>query len=113
MKGYQLTAADLAFIEKMKEEKLVKKLQVVLAFSLPSADYNHVLDCRHSCTVFLLRWPFADEMGYLHCPQGDLAEVQKLLRREIMALQRAFAAREREQAGLNKVSHLIYSKHGR
>lgn len=30
MKGYQLTAADLEFLKKMKEEQLVKKMQVGL-----------------------------------------------------------------------------------
>lgn len=29
MKGYQLTAGDLEFIKRMKEEKLVKKYQVI------------------------------------------------------------------------------------
>lgn len=33
MKGYQLTQRDLEFIEKMKEEKLIKKLQVILCLS--------------------------------------------------------------------------------
>lgn len=28
MKGYQLTSGDLEFIQKMKEEKRIKKLQV-------------------------------------------------------------------------------------
>lgn len=32
MKGYQLTQTDLEFIKKMQEEKLIKKLQVILAF---------------------------------------------------------------------------------
>lgn len=32
MKGYQLTAADLEFLKKMKEEQLVKKLQVGLVY---------------------------------------------------------------------------------
>lgn len=29
MKGYQLTESDLEFINKMQEEKLIKKLQVI------------------------------------------------------------------------------------
>lgn len=32
MKGYQVTAADLEFLKKMKEEQLVKKLQVGLIY---------------------------------------------------------------------------------
>lgn len=32
MKGYQLTQSDLEFIKNMQEEKLIKKLQVILAF---------------------------------------------------------------------------------
>lgn len=32
MKGYQLTAADLEFLKKMKEEQLVKKMQVGLIY---------------------------------------------------------------------------------
>lgn len=32
MKGYQLTAADLEFLKKMKEEQLVKKMQVRLSY---------------------------------------------------------------------------------
>lgn len=32
MKGYQLTAADLEFLKKMKEEQVVKKMQVGLIY---------------------------------------------------------------------------------
>ncbi len=32
MKGYQLTPGDLEFIEKMKQEKLIKELQVIFGF---------------------------------------------------------------------------------
>lgn len=39
MKGYQLTPSDLEFIKKMQQEKLLKKLQVIVCFfSLAAAD---------------------------------------------------------------------------
>ncbi|KAK2857004.1 hypothetical protein Q5P01_005739 [Channa striata] len=60
MKGYQLTAADLEFINRMKEEKLLKKYQ------------------------------------------GDLEEVQRLLKEETRALELACALKEAAQAELNK-----------
>ncbi|XP_042260941.1 uncharacterized protein LOC121892153 isoform X1 [Thunnus maccoyii] len=60
MKGYSLTAGDLEFIEKMKEEKLIKKLQ------------------------------------------GDLEDVQRLLKKETMALELTLACREKALAELNK-----------
>lgn len=34
MKGYRLTPGDLEFIKKMKEEKLIKKYQVIMLFTL-------------------------------------------------------------------------------
>lgn len=37
MKGYELTAGDLEFIKKMKEEKLIKKYQVIQFFSVTVA----------------------------------------------------------------------------
>ncbi|XP_067439551.1 uncharacterized protein si:dkeyp-34c12.1 isoform X2 [Thunnus thynnus] len=60
MKGYSLTAGDLEFIEKMKEEKLIKKLQ------------------------------------------GDLEDMQRLLKKEMMALELTLACKEKALAELNK-----------
>ncbi|XP_020497885.2 axoneme-associated protein mst101(3)-like [Labrus bergylta] len=60
MKGYQLTQSDLEFIEKMKEEKLAKKLQ------------------------------------------GDLEEIQRLLKNQMMAFELTCATREKAQAELQK-----------
>ncbi|XP_026219290.1 axoneme-associated protein mst101(2)-like [Anabas testudineus] len=60
MKGYQLTAGDLEFIKRMKEEKLVKKYQ------------------------------------------GDLEDVQRLLKKETMALELSCALRDKAEAELNK-----------
>ncbi|KAK2917487.1 hypothetical protein Q8A73_004233 [Channa argus] len=59
MKGYQLTAGDLEFINRMREEKLIKKYQ------------------------------------------GDLEEVQRLLKKETMALQLAHALKEAAQVELS------------
>ncbi len=97
MKGYQLTRSDLEFIEKMKEEKLIKKLQVTLAFSLAAAAFDYKL---------LLGWHCADAMGYSDCPQGDLEVVQRLLKKEMMAAELACASREKAQAELKTVGLL-------
>ncbi|XP_069554217.1 protein P54-like [Brachyistius frenatus] len=61
MKGYELIASDLEFIEKMKQEQLIKKLQ------------------------------------------GDLEEVQNLLKKETVELELAYASREKIQAELNEL----------
>lgn len=53
-------------------------------------------------------------MGYSDCPQGDLEEVQRLLKNEMMAVELACASREKAQAELKEVSlFLKYSKQGR
>ncbi|XP_071320827.1 fibrinogen- and Ig-binding protein [Trachinotus anak] len=61
MKGYQLTAGDLEFIKKMKQEEVLKKLQ------------------------------------------GELEEVQRSLKREMMDYEQACASRKMAQAELNKL----------
>lgn len=101
MKGYQLTPDDLDFIEKMKGEKLIKKLQVMSAFSLRCS----------CCLIIIIIVQFPMKMsgwwcnGILWlCSQGDLEEVQRLLKNETMALELTLASREKAQAELNKVS---------
>lgn len=94
MKGYQLTPSDLDFIKKMQEEKLIKKLQVILAFFTLSSQCSDNFLCTCQC---------ADAKGCLDCPQGDLEEVQRLLKNEMMATEMTWAVREKAQAELKKV----------
>ncbi len=43
-------------------------------------------------------------MGYAACPQRELDEVQKLLKKEMMAAELACASREKAEAELSEVS---------
>lgn len=95
MKGYELTASDLEFIEKMKEEKLVKKYQVAVWLQLL---YLHLFD------LILLRRQCPHALRCFYWSQSHLEHVQKLLRRETMALEFECALRDMAEAERNKVS---------
>lgn len=102
MKGYQLTPSDLEFIEKMEKDKLVKKLQVMLACLLTAAAawlQPYFSDWFPTIVVYCV-----DAMGYFDCPQQDLEEVQRSLKNEMMSMELVYASREITQAVLENVS---------
>lgn len=102
MKGYQLIPSDLEFIKKMQQEKLLKKLQVMvcLFFSLAAASWWQKSSSATSWGRLLCS-------RSLRCPccrhQSDLEEVQKSLKKEMMAAELVYASREKAQAELKKV----------
>lgn len=90
MTGYQLTDVDLEFIKKVKGEQLVKKLQVGLGGDI---------------VTVLLKAQCADTAGCSAGLQAELGDVEKLLRKETMALELACASKEKAGEELKKVSY--------
>ncbi|XP_004571295.3 uncharacterized protein LOC101473501 [Maylandia zebra] len=122
MKGYQLTAADLEFLKKMKEEQLVKKMQVKLEEVQKLLKTEMValeLACasKMKAEAELKRFPSCIEVTEwakvvlrMACPQADLtnADAKSLL--SMMKIRDIQDAMDKKRVELYQIEKMVANK---
>ncbi|XP_005937385.1 uncharacterized protein LOC102306644 [Haplochromis burtoni] len=122
MKGYQLTAADLEFLKKMKEEQLVKKMQVKLEevqklLKMEMVALELACASKVKAEAELKRFPSCIEVTEwakvvlrMACPQADLtnADAKSLL--SMMKMRDIQDAMDKKRVELYQIEKMVANK---
>lgn len=122
MKGYQLTAADLEFLKKMKEEQLVKKMQVKLEEVQKLLKTEMValeLACasKEKAEAELKRFPSCIEVTEwakvvlrMACPQADLTDADAKSLLSMMKMRDIQDAMDKKRVELYQIEKMVANK---
>ncbi|XP_005749500.1 paramyosin-like [Pundamilia nyererei] len=122
MKGYQLTAADLEFLKKMKEEQLVKKMQVKLE-EVQKLLKTEMVALELACAskvkaeAELKRFPSCIEVTEwakvvlrMACPQADLTDADAKSLLSMMKMRDIQDAMDKKRVELYQIEKMVANK---
>lgn len=122
MKGYQLTAADLEFLKKMKEEQLVKKMQVKLEevqklLKMEMVALELACASKVKAEAELKRFPSCIEVTKwakvvlrMACPQADLTDADAKSLLSMMKMRDIQDAMDKKTVELYQIEKMVANK---
>lgn len=122
MKGYQLTAADLEFLKKMKEEQLVKKMQVKLEevqklLKMEMVALELACASKVKAEAELKRFPSCIEVTEwakvvlrMACPQADLTDADAKSLLSMMKMRDIQDAMDKKTVELYQIEKMVANK---
>ncbi|XP_039893371.1 uncharacterized protein LOC120736978 isoform X1 [Simochromis diagramma] len=122
MKGYQLTAADLEFLKKMKEEQLVKKMQVKLEevqklLKMEMVALEMACASKVKAEAELKRFPSCIEVTEwakvvlrMACPQADLTDADAKSLLSMMKMRDIQDAMDKKTVEFYQIEKMVANK---